>query len=252
MMSIIFRSMIITSLRDKITLFYSLLFPIVLMVGLGLYFEGGDMPIRIVSGVTAISTIFWGMQGIAFQVHLQRNRGVYKLLKLTPMPILSFIFIMTLARTLIGTILNMLVWVGGILFLGIEVGAGAIFISAILIAVGSLCFTAIGFLIANLAQNEGQINMYSNLLQLPMIFMSQAFYPLTNAPQWVSIVGKLLPFEYYVQGLRGTLTESHGDLFLAFLIPCLYLIGSMLLAVPTFKWDPHGVKTINRVKKYST
>ena len=41
MILIIFKSMLATSLRDRVTLFYSLAFPIFLMIGLGYYFDEG-------------------------------------------------------------------------------------------------------------------------------------------------------------------------------------------------------------------
>ena len=62
--------MLSTSVRDKTTLFYSLAFPLLLMIGLGYYFNEDSVQLQIVAGVTAVSTIFWGMQGIAFQVHV--------------------------------------------------------------------------------------------------------------------------------------------------------------------------------------
>ncbi|MDZ5470575.1 ABC transporter permease [Bacillus sp. 31A1R] len=250
MLNVIFKSMLITSIRDKITLFYSLMFPLILMLGLGLYFDSPDMKLNIVSGVTAISTIFWGMQGIAFQVHFQRNKGVYKLLKLTPMPTISFICVMTAARTVIGLVLNMIVWIIGMVFLKFDLTLTNILITSLLIAVGLLSFTAIGFFIANLANNEGQINMFSNLLQLPMIFMSEAFYKLNSAPNWVVATGKLLPFEHYVKALKGAINGMDDALLLGFLIPLLYMVIAILLSVLTFRWEANGT-TIKSRKKLS-
>lgn len=252
MLMVIYRSMLVTSLRDKITIFYSLLFPLALIIGLGLYFDEAGMSERIVSGVTAISTIFWGMQGIAFQVHYQRNRGVYKLLKLTPLPTFSFVTIMTLARTTIGVVLNMIVWIVGVLFLQIDVNLMAVVSTLLLLIIGTLCFTSIGFLIANLANNEGQINMFSNLLQLPMIFMSEAFYSLGNAPEWVVIIGKLFPFEYYVKGLRGVISGEADSFLIALIIPFVYMIGALVLSVPTFKWEGNQSADSKRRKKFAS
>jgi ABC-2 type transport system permease protein len=252
MLHVIFRSMIVTSLRDKISVGYALLFPIALMIGLRLFFDQGSMPVRILTGVTAISTIFWGMQGIAFQVHFQRNKGVYKLLKITPMPILSFVFIMTLARTVIGVVLNMIVWFVGVLVLNIDISMMSIFTTLLLVVIGTLCFTSIGFLIANFANNEAQINMFSNMLQLPMIFMSETFYTLNSAPDWVQIVGKLLPFEYYVKGLSGSVTGDEGTLLLGLIVPLAYMIGALLLSVPTFKWEEKQSSFKSNPKKYAS
>ena len=241
--------MLATSLRDKITLFYSLAFPLVLMIGLGFYFNEDSQQLQIVAGVTAISTIFWGMQGIAFQVHEQRNRGVYKLLKLTPMPLIAFISIMVLARTFIGVLINLIVWLIGIFVFQIDVTAGAFISGLCLLIIGSLCFTSIGFVISNLARNEAQISVISNFIQFPMIFMSEAFYSLKNAPDWVVFIGKVLPFEYYVKGLRGFMLGESGLLLTGFGVPIIYLILALLISILTFKFETNSEgKTIRHRK----
>lgn len=237
MFLIIFKSMLATSVRDKITLFYSLTFPLVLMIGLGFYFNEGDQQLLIVAGVTAISTIFWGMQGIAFQVHEQRNRGVYKLVKLTPMPLIVFISIMVLARTFIGVLINLIVWVTGIILFQLDVTAFGFTIGLLLLIIGSLCFTSIGFVISNFARNEAQINMVSNFIQLPMIFMSSAFYSLKSAPDWVIFIGKVFPFEHYAKALRGIMVGENGILLTGFGVPIIYLVLTFILSIVTFKWE---------------
>ena len=247
MFQVVFKSMLSTSIRDKITLLYSLAFPLLLMIGLGYYFNEDYQQLQIVAGVTAISTVFWGMQGIAFQVHVQRNRGVYKLLKITPMPLVSFIAIMVLARTVIGVLMNIVVWIVGIVLFSIDVTSMAVLHTFLLLIVGSLCFTSIGFVISNVAQNEAQINMFSNLIQLPMIFMSEAFYSLQNAPEWVLIIGKLLPFEHYVTALRGLMLEESGVLLTGYSIPAIYFVLALFISILTFKWDNN--QESNRVKR---
>ena len=237
MFQIIFKSMLSTSVRDKVTLFYSLAFPLLLMIGLGYYFNEHYQQLQIVAGVTAISTIFWGMQGIAFQVHVQRNRGVYKLLKLTPMPLASFIVIMVLARTFIGVLINIIVWLVGIFTFSIDLTSMTVVNTFLLLIVGSLCFTSIGFVISNLARNEAQISMFSNLIQLPMIFMSEAFYSLKNAPEWVVFIGKMLPFEHYVKALRGVMLGENSVLLAGLGIPIIYLVFALLISILTFKWE---------------
>ncbi|RUL47909.1 ABC transporter permease [Lysinibacillus antri] len=248
MASVIFNSMIKTSLRDKISVFYGLVFPIGLLILLGWFFDQETMSIRILTGVTAISTLFWGMQGIAFQVFSQRNKGVYKLLKLTPMPIIRFVFTMMLARTVVGVVMNMIVWFVGVVVLHVEISWMTIVLTSFLVFVGTLCFTSLGFLIANFAQNEAQINVFSNLIQLPMIFMSEAFYSLNNLPEWIQVVGKLLPFEYYTKGLSATVTKE--IYLLGFAVPFISMIGILILAALTFKWDEKQVD-IKIKKKYA-
>lgn len=231
----IFKSMIFISIKDKITLFYSLLFPLLLMIGLGYFFQNEQ--IQIVCGVTAISTIFWGMQGIAFQIHAQRNKGVYKLLKVTPLPLFSFIFMMVLARALIGVLLNSIVWGTGIVLFQIDITFPAFVYTVLLIVIGTLCFTSIGFIIGNFARNEAQISMYSNIIQIPMIFMSEAFYSLEHAPEWVGIIGRLLPFEHYVRALKGVLIGDNSFLLVNMIILIVFILLSFIISVSSFKWE---------------
>lgn len=234
-MLIIFRSMIVSSLRDKITLFYSLMFPIGMIIGLGLYFNNMDE--RILTGVTAIGTLFWGMQGIAFQILYQRNKGVYKMLKITPLPIGHFIIAMVLARTVLGVILNMGVWIIGVLFFQISISSEAIIGTLLLVTIATLCFTSFGFLIANLANNEGHINMIANLIQIPFILISEAFYSLSKAPGWIHFISKLSPFEHYVKALKGLTDGMMLPMGSSILILLIYTLFSFLLAVITFKWE---------------
>lgn len=238
MLGIIFRSMLITSIKDKITLFYAILFPILLLIGLGLYFDTPAYHETLLLGTLALSTLFWGVSGIAFQVHQQRNRGVYKLLRLAPFPTLSFILTMTLARTVLGIGINGIVYIAGVLFLKQQIsilGTVSIFV---LLTIGTLCFSCIGFFVANIAKNEGQINMISNLLFIPMLFGSEVFYSLDRAPEWVKVIGQCFPMDYLISGLQSALgNELNGH---ASGIVLLFTCAWAFLAVLTFRWDEHS------------
>lgn len=250
MNSVLFRSMVITSLRDKITLFYSLLLPIALIIGLGMFFDEPLQRLNIVSGITAVSTLFWGMQGIAFQIHLQRSRGVYKLLKLTPMPLLSFITVLVLARTIIGVVIHVVIWLFGIILFGLQLSFILVILTLLWFTLGTICFTSIGVVLGNLARNEAQINMFSNFAQIPMIFMSEVFYSLQAAPAWVAAVGKLLPFEHYVNLMKDAHTLVGTLNGVALMVLVLYTVLALLVAVLTFRWDEDASPRTKRTRRY--
>jgi ABC-2 type transport system permease protein len=248
-MMTIFKTMMITSLRDKITLFYSILFPIGLLVGLGYYFDNDAYIPRLLTGVIALSSIFWGVSGIAFQVHWQRSRGVFKLLKLTPFPTIGFIFLMTAARTVIGIFINLLVLAVGVILFDVNVTFGEVLTFTGMIAVGTLCFTCMGFLISNFANNEGQINMISNLFYLPMVFGADTFYSLDQAPKWVVKMGELFPLGYYVHGLRAALDISSESVIKPLIILVIYMFALLVLAALTFKWEATGQVQFKKRKR---
>ncbi|WP_042454505.1 ABC transporter permease [Neobacillus dielmonensis] len=239
-MKTIFKTMLVTSLRDKITMFYSVIFPVALLIGLGYYFDNPAYTPRLLTGVIALSSLFWGVSGIAFQVHWQRSRGVYKLLKLTPFPTISFIFLMTAARTLLGILINLAVLGTGVIFFDMAVTIGAVLGTMGMMFIGILCFTCLGFLISNFAGNEAQINMISNLFFFPMIFGADTFYSLKSAPEWVSTMGGLFPFGYYVHGIRSVLGISSESPLASIMVLLIYTAVLLILAVLTFKWEANA------------
>ena len=192
----VFHMMLISFLRDKITLFWSLLLPIGLLFGFGYYYESEQYLSRLFIGVLSLSLLFWGVS-IAFHIYWQRSRGVYKLLKLTPFSITSFIFIMTGSRTILGIGINLIVLFIGKWILNISLTLAELLFMVGSMLLGLLCFTCLGFIIANLANNEAQISIISNIFYLPMIFGSDAFYSLINTPNWVCFLGNLFPFTYF-------------------------------------------------------
>ncbi len=237
---VVFKMMLAASLKDKITLFYSLLLPLGLLAGLGLYFDDPAYAPRLLTGVIVLSAMFWCVSGIAFQVHWQRSRGVFMLLKLTPYPMLGFVAQMTAARSFLGILINLFVLAVGVLLFNIEVSAGGIFYMVCFMAAGALCFASLGYLISNFAGNEGQINLISNLLFIPMVFGSEAFYSLEHAPVWVVKVGEVLPLSHFVEGLHSAQGLSGEFLVLPFMILLLYTLLLLIAAALTFKHDTAG------------
>lgn len=245
----IFKAMMITSLRDKITLFYSALLPLGLLIGLGYYIDKESYIPTLLTGVIALSSVFWGVSGIAFQVHWQRSRGVFKLLKLTPYPTMGFIFLMSMARTVLGIGINFIVLAAGVILFDVGITVGAVLLLIVMIKLGTLCFTCLGFLISNFANNEGQINIFSNLLFFPMIFGTDTFYSLENAPGWVVKMGDLFPLGYYVHGLRSVLGTVNGSIANSMLIVTIYTLALLILATITFRWESNSPMQLNRRKK---
>jgi ABC-2 type transport system permease protein len=233
--SIVFKSMAVTALRDRISLFYAVIFPLVLLIGLGMYMGSDSYMPRLTTAVTALGIVFWALQGIAFQILSQRSRGVYKLLHLTPYPVIRFILSMSLARTALSLIMSVLVLTAGVLVLGVPMGLKAWFLLLPVLLAGTLCFTCLGFVIANVANNEGQINMYSNLLCIPLVFCTEAFYNLDVGPEWIRYVGEWLPFSHMVQAMNLAM-EGAGRAYLTeLLILAVFTAASAGLAAVTFR-----------------
>ncbi|CAM3421703.1 ABC transporter permease [Marinicrinis lubricantis] len=239
-MTIIMRTMLVGMLRESHTVILTILFPVAMLIGLGLYFDNPDYSERLVVGVLALNVLFGASMVTAFHVMAHRNRGIYKLLRVTPFSTAAFICSMTCARAVLTLLVSCCVLLTGAFVFNVTVSLTSIALLLFILLVGTICFTAIGFIAANLSKDESNVNMISNLICFPMLFTSEAFYSMKNAPDGLQAFAHMQPFYYLVKAMSAAVS-SHGsplDLW----SPATALAGfaglCLILASVTFRWDP--------------
>jgi ABC-2 type transport system permease protein len=244
--------------RDMHTLFWNIIFPIGLLIGLGLYIDNSAYSNRLLSGVLTMNILFGATITTAFSIISYRNRGVYKLIRATPFSTFSLISAMTGARTILALFVSICVVIIGVFALGVTLNLISMFLMLFVLLIGSICFTAIGFIAANLSRDEGNVSMISNVIAFPMIFTSEAFYSLENAPQWIQVFSKLHPFYYLVEGMGIAVNGGEGaiaDIWQPLGILAIFTVLFMTIATVTFRWDNERTasrKAKNRVQNYTS
>src|SRR5918994_1490304 len=115
---------------------------------------------------------------------------------------LLFIFVMgtglgTIVETGQSLVLLLLVGTVGIPYdLGLLLGlVGCLFL-------GALLLTALGVLLSTRIKTIQAAMPVSQLLIMPMMFLSGSLFPITNLPQWLSVLTRLNPLTYVVQPMR--------------------------------------------------
>jgi ABC-2 type transport system permease protein len=77
------------------------------------------------------------------------------------------------------------------------------------VVLGAVVFGALGVLLAARGTDApSEVMMLSNLVRLPLIFVSGVFVPLAHLPSWSQWVGFLSPLSYCVDLLRTSLGET--------------------------------------------
>jgi ABC-2 type transport system permease protein len=100
----------------------------------------------------------------------------------------------------------------------------------------ALLFTALGVAIASMLDDMQGFQLIMNFLVMPLFFLSGALFPATNLPAALSIIMRLDPLSYGVDGLRGSLTGlsqfglGTDALVLGGIIIVLMAIGSWLFS----------------------
>ena len=86
--------------------------------------------------------------------------------------------------------------------LGVPLTLSSFISSICLMIIISLGLVSIGLIIASLIETIESFGVVMNFLIFPLIFLSGAFYPLKEAPEWLRIVSFLNPLTYGVEVLR--------------------------------------------------
>jgi len=238
-MNAVFKTMLAALLRDMHTIVLTVILPIGLLLGLGLYHENPDYSQRLLGGVLAMQVLVGSSMVTAFYVMAQRNKGIYKLLRITPFSTASFICAMTASRAVLSMIVNLIILAAGIFILKVELSFAAILAVLLILLAGTVCFTAVGFIAANLSKDESNVNLISNLFSFPMLFMSEAFYSLQGAPAWLLTLSKLNPFAYFVDSLGIAISQlgSSPSFWQPLAILTAFAVLLMAVAAVTFRWD---------------
>ncbi|MFH9354488.1 ABC transporter permease [Kitasatospora sp. NPDC017646] len=108
-----------------------------------------------------------------------------------------------------------------------------------LVACATLAFMSIGLLAGSVAKTEEAANGISQLIVLPMSFLSGSFFPLDGAPGWLKTVSQVMPLKHLVSAAQSVLTRGGG------VMDALPTMGGLLLfaavftgiAWKLFKWE---------------
>jgi ABC-2 type transport system permease protein len=100
----------------------------------------------------------------------------------------------------------------------------------------ALLFTALGTAIASVLKDMQGFQLIMNFLLMPLFFLSGALFPFQGLPKVLSMILRINPLSYGVDGLRGSLINGfyfglHIDLFILSIITvCFLIIGSYLFS----------------------
>lgn len=125
-----------------------------------------------------------------------------------------------------------------ILFIAYILGIPIAGISGLLLTIAFmilLAFTAVGFglVLASKMENFQGFQIVMNLIIMPLLFISSAFFPIASNPDIPNIIAKLSffnPLFYVVDGLRGSLTGINNVVnpiidFVIVLVICIFMLG---------------------------
>jgi ABC-2 type transport system permease protein len=142
----------------------------------------------------------------------EKIKGILKEYFVAPIPRMSILLASTgsgLVKSLIQSIIILVLAIA----LGARLHGGALGVIEALLYLFLYIFAFVGFSngIAILSRSTGAYHMLLFVLNLPLLFLSNALYPLATMPAWMRVFAYLNPTTYVVDGLRQSLFGV-GDL----------------------------------------
>jgi ABC-2 type transport system permease protein len=93
---------------------------------------------------------------------------------------------------------------------GVEYSVRLVLILLIALFLGSSMLTALGVVLSARIKTIQAAMPMTQMLIMPMMFLSGALYPLANLPTWLSVLTKLNPLTYAVQPMRAAVFDELG------------------------------------------
>jgi ABC-2 type transport system permease protein len=232
------RRWLLVALRERLSLLFSVLQPAVWLV----FFAGalggavdprvvgtGDYIAFAVPGVIAFTVVG---NGVTAAMPLLFDKETGYLDKLLSMPIRRSSLI--LSRFLFQTGMNAaqtLVILLVALALGVRPESGPLGVPAILAvtALLTLALTSAAMALACAVPSHGTFFAITGFVSLPLLFMSNAFVPLSAMPAWMEAVARINPLTYAIEAIRLLVLRGWGgDVPLslaALVVACVLLLA---------------------------
>jgi len=239
--------------RQRESVVYTLLFPVILLAIFGSVFKdtiapGVTFSQYFVAGMIASGLVNTGFQSLAITIPMERDVGGLKRLRGTPMPASSY-FIGKAILIAASMIIQIALLFGfGLLFFGVEMPTelSKWITFTWLVLLGSACSTALGIAFSIVPKSGRGASAVVSPIVIILQFFSGVFFVFTQLPTWMQQLAAIFPLKWLTQGMRSVfLPDSFAAQEVAkswetgrtFLILLLWLVIGVFFSVRKFKWD---------------
>jgi len=223
--------------RNRMALAYGYLFPLMFLGAFWVLYRDEAVPLRRHLGELLTVTILGGACfGLPTTLVGEREQGVWRRYRLTPVPLARLLASTVVAR--FGIIVS-----AGLLQFAVALALGMTRPShpvalAAAFAVAAFAFIGLGLLLAMLADTVPAVQALGQCVFLPMLVIGGVAVPLASLPDWVQRLANFFPGRPAVEAMQAA--ETGSDLsVLPFQLAVLAVTGlaATLAAMKLFRWD---------------
>jgi ABC-2 type transport system permease protein len=223
--------------RNPMAMIYGYAFPAIFLVAFWVLYRYDRVPlIRHMGELLTVTVLGGACFGLPTTLVSERERGVWKRIRLAPVSTISVVGSTIAAR-------YVLLVIGGLLQLALAMGFGMplprhpieLWIAFTAVAVA---FLGLGLVIATLADNVPAVQALGQCIFLPMLIIGGVAVPLASLPDWAQHLSAFFPGRYAVEAIQATVNGAGLDAT-GFALLALVTIGAAgaLAGGRLFRWD---------------
>jgi ABC-2 type transport system permease protein len=237
--------------RNPASAFFTFAFPLMFLVIFTALLGGGTVLVNghkfnqntyYVVSMASFAVITACYTNLAIAVSFQRDSGVLKRTRGTPLPSAAYLSARVVHAMIIAFLLVIICSAFGVVAYNATVPSGIPLLQAIVtLVIASMSFAALALAVTAVIPNADAAPAIVNATILPLLFLSGVFIPVTDStPAWVRTIAAVFPVKHFVNAFMGSF---YGQPYFVFrwkdvLFVALWGIAGLLLAARFFSWEP--------------
>jgi len=236
--------------RNRTALFWSVAFPIGLVLLFGTIFgnqPGLDSKVYIAyltSGMIVVSLLANGLIGNASTMAVWRERGILQRIQATPLPLWQFLLARIVTQSAIMVIQAFILIATSIVAFGASYTVGNVISAVPAVVAGALLFMALGQAVAALVRKADTVAIVTQVIYFPLLFLGGLMIPVSQLPAPLQTVGAYLPSALIADLIRAPLIGTHLSGIAMTTLPLttdllgaiVYFVAAIVVATRFFKW----------------
>ena len=238
--------------RSREAVVFTLLFPVMLLIIFGAIFSGAIAPDvkftqYFAAGMIASGLMSVGFQNMGIQIPVERDRGVLKRLRGTPMPKWVYFAGKILMVAAVGLLAIVLLVAVATLFYDVPLpdSAREWLTFGWVSVLGITAFTLCGIAFSSVPKDGRSAPAVVTPVALVLQFISGVFFVFTELPTWMQNVAAIFPLKWLCQGMRSVfLPETFAaqepagswELGKVALVLGAWCVAGLVLCLLTFRW----------------
>jgi ABC-2 type transport system permease protein len=237
--------------RNPASVFFTVMFPVMFLVIFDLVFGGNDrihglgvdVSTYYVPAILTLAVISATFQNLAMSVTIDREFGILKRGRGTPLPDWVF-FAGRIGNSLVVSLvmLVLLAAIGRIAY-GVEIPWDRTPAILVTLAVGASTFCCLGLALTGFIPSQSAAAPITNLAIFPLYFLSGVFIPKSEIPSGVLHVADAFPVRHFFEAFFTAwepATTGAGFQWGDLAAVAVWGVAGFLVALRAFRWTPQG------------